>query len=196
MIRTRIYKGDSAGGPIDYATPIGDVAGTSYSYANLPLNSTTRFGIRNYDDISWLEEANVDATVTVVVDGQGQDASDVPGQPTAVVASASGAASVVVAWQYYPITGRSDPTLFNVYMTQGPEVDWTAPPVASVAMREWARDFRATLDGIQSGLEYAFGVRSVRGAATDGNTFSFVIPLLPPAPLPVADLAGTLTFTE
>jgi hypothetical protein len=196
MTKTHIYKGDSNGGPIDYGTPIGDVAGLQFTFPGLPAGSVTRFGVRNYDDATGLEETNIDAVTTVIVDASGANVSDVPGAPSAVSARPAGPTSVTVAWQYLPDPSRPDPMTFNIYMSIGNVVDWTAAPAASVPFVAGARDFRHVATGLQSGTAYAFGVRSARGAALSPPTSSVAMPPIPAPPSNVLDLTGQTTFVE
>lgn len=177
-IQYNIYKGDNSGGPVDYGSVVATVAGTSWTSSALPVESRTRFGVRAFDTETGLEDKNLDATITVVVDASGADASREPGSPSGLSAVVSGSGSARIRWAYLETPGKPDPDGFNIYANIGDTVNWDAAPVQVVTFTPMARDFSAILSGLAAGSTHAIGVRSslagVRNPA--GVATSYVVP--------------------
>jgi hypothetical protein len=188
MITTRVYVGNNSGGPIDYRAPIADVPGQAYTLPTMAPGSRMRVGIRRRDDATGLEERNVDATLELILDATGRDASDVPNPPASVTAAADGTDGIIISWRYMGGI-KSDPESFAVHVTAGPEVDF-AVPYATVGHRAGVADYRFRAGPLAAG-SYTVSVRSVRGFATaDGP----IVPATVSGALPVnvAGLTGVV----
>lgn len=186
----RIYAGDDSGGEIDYSTPIAEVPGLSFDTDPLPLDSRTRFGVRVYDDVTGLEERNVDAVVEIVVDGAGLDATGRPGSPLDLSVRPTAGGTAVVLWSYNRLSGGGIPASFKVWLTAGTSVNYAAAPAATVPYDGSARQFAATLSGLADGTTYAVGVRAANASGDDPNTQSALVVGDEVGPDAVDDLAA------
>jgi hypothetical protein len=194
-IHYRIYSGDNSGGPVDYASPVATVAGTSWTTPPLPPGSRTRFAVRSFDTITGHEDKNIDAMITVAVDATGGDATNQPAAPSGLSATVSGPGQVRVRWSYLPTPGRPDPDGFRVYRTAGPAVDWSAAPAAIVAFTAMVRDYSTLMAGLVAGTTYAIGVRSALAGVVNpaGLSAAYAVP----APIgKVSGLSASLTNME
>lgn len=158
----RIYKGDAAGGPVDYATIVATVTGLSHVAAALPLSSTTRFAVRAYDNVTGIEHDSVDAEVAITVNSAGGDASDTPGPVRFLRARATANASIVVEWSHDGPDDATAPAGFRVY-AGAPTVSY-ASPLATVTYWGRGRAYRATLSGLTGGSTYQIAVRPYNAA--------------------------------
>jgi len=95
-----VYAGDGAGGPVDYATPLATVAGTTWASPPLAMPSDNKFAVRAFDDVTGLEESNVDAQVRIRVDAAGNDISGLPNAPLGLAARPTANGGARVTWAY------------------------------------------------------------------------------------------------
>lgn len=194
-IKSLVYMGDHAGGPIDYSVPIGDVSGQAFDTPPLPAPSRTRFGIRNYDDATGLEDRNADVVLEVVIDEAGRDATNAPAAPLAVTAEPSGTAGILVRWRFVAVSGKSLPDAFHVYATAGAVVNYAVAPAVLVTPMSGQADYWALVSGLTGGVAYTVGVRAavglVLGPPGEATATTQGIP-----PKDVTGLASVATFEE
>ena len=179
-IRYHVYSNDLAGGPVDYGTPVADVATPGYVSAPLPFGSDATFAVRAYDDVTGLEEKNIQARVNVVTGPAGEDLSDRPSPVPYVAAYGRTEGVVFVAWPAAPF--GPPPDGYRVYAGT-PAVSY-ASPVATVAFAPLTDRYGVELTGLTPGATYEFAVVAYRGGATaTGVVASAVSPgPAPPAP--------------
>jgi hypothetical protein len=92
-----IYGNGGGGGAVDYGTPIGDVATLTFDTSPL-TEGRWRFGVRAYDDVSGLEETNVD-WAELIVGPAGEDMTNSP-EKIRVVTGESRVGLVNLFWLY------------------------------------------------------------------------------------------------
>ena len=186
-IQYRVYVNDGAGGLVDYGSPLTTTSSLTYTPSALGLNTDTTFAVRAYDTVSGLDDLNTDARVRIVVDGSGNNITDVPVAPATVGARAVADGDILVEWTY-PWRGPDRvPTGFRVY--QGTSSVSYASPVATVD-HDGAEAYSATITGLADGTTYRFAVRAYNAIGTETNTVvvSAVADATPPDD--VIDLAG------
>jgi hypothetical protein len=184
-LRYRVYSNGGAGGPVDYGTPVADVAGPPYVTAVLGFSSDYTFAVRAYDDVSGLEERNLTARVRVVTGPAGGDLTGLPRPPHALQARAFGAATAAVDWYALPPGPYGTPAGFRVYKGT-PSVDYTAPALTQA--NDGRSAYRVLVGGLTAGLTYRFAVRAYNAAGEESNTAS--VALAVPAAAPAAPQAG------
>lgn len=164
-----IFSGDHADGPIDYATPVATVTGTTWAGPALPPGSTTRFAVRARDTASGLSELNTDAVVTIAVDASGADLAGLPAAPVGLLVTAIAAGALRVEWTWPYVRGPV-PTGFRVYGDAGTGTVDYATVLADVAYGGPLAPGRATLAGLVDGTTYRLAVRAYNsvGAETNG----------------------------
>jgi hypothetical protein len=193
----RVYKGDAAGGPVDYATVVATVSTTTYVGAALAPSSRTRFGVRAYDTVTGLDDGNRDVAATVALDASGNDVSGTPGPILNLKARAGAAGTISLSWVHHP-AGRPIPAGFKAWATAGPTVDYAAAPALTQSFAPIAYDaadgrFSGTISGLTPGTAYAVGVRAYNAAGADSGTVSATV--TPVAAGPAAVLGLSLTAT-
>lgn len=195
-LRYRIYKGDDAGGPVDYAAPVATVGAPPFAVADLAAGQSRRYGVRPYDDVSGLESATTAAEVTLTRAASGADGSDPPGGPVGVLVAPLASGRARVSWSYLRSPGRPDPEEFAIWATPGTAVDFTpAAAVLTVPAAENRMHYHAIVDSLPPG-SVAFGVRGVRPGpprVDDGNTRSVVATIAGTGPAAPDDLESTAT---
>ena len=128
----RVYSNTGAGGPINYGSPVATVTNLSYLTSALTYPGTWSFGVRAYDAGSGLEEQNVDAVVTIILDAAGNDITNQPSPPTGLRAFALAGGLIRVEWTY-PANNRANlPAGFHVYIGTGGTLSPTPGTMAPV----------------------------------------------------------------
>lgn len=190
-IQYHIYSNDQAGGPVDYSTPVGTTALTTFVSPPLPAGASVTFAVRAFDSANGLEEENADARVQIVLDATGQDISARPGPPAGVTVTPLAGGGLRVHWLPCPATQAAKPTGFHVYMGS-PAVDY-ATPAATVAANG-SRDYRADLTGLTGGTTYLVAVRAFNAAGEETNAFTVPARAKSTGPDPVDELVATPVF--
>jgi hypothetical protein len=160
----RVYSNTGAGDPINYGSPIATVATPGFLTPALTYPGTWSFGVRAVDLGSGLEEQNVDAAVTVILDGGGNDITNQPLPPTGPRAFALAGGSIRVEWGYPPTTPAREPTGFHIYVTSPMPVGGPLRP-ASIIRRNKGNTRRLPGDG-----------GDVRWIPGDGGTCPYGVP--------------------
>ncbi len=164
-----VYSNQGLGDPIDYEHPAATVYGTIYQTQGLEFPGTWKFAVRAFDTVTEMEEANVDATVTIVLGPTGTNASALPSAPVGLLAVPGSAGSIRLHWTYP--SNAYIPTGFHVYLgTSG------SPDYSTVVSTKLATDYSVNpqysclLSGLTDGTTYAIGVRAYNGAGEEANT--------------------------
>lgn len=220
----RVYSNDLAGGPIELSdsinlqlqdaaallfqdgadaqtgsspTPIADnLTGLTYATSPLPLGAEASYLVRAFDDVTGLEDPNLDARVDITLDSAGVDRTGVPVAPMAVSVKALSGGNARVEWSYLPPAGGAEPTSFSIWLTAGASVDFGAAAAASVAYDSPGLRYVADLSGLADGTAYAVGVRAVNGAGDDGNTTAYAVTGDGTAPNPVEQLTASVIWSK
>lgn len=167
-IAYHVYANAGAGGPIDYATPIGDTTGTSWTVAGGLGPGTWSFGVRAYDAATGLEEENLDCATTIVIDTGGNDISNRPMPPNGLRAFATAGGGLRVEWHYPPTSGALAPTGFHVYVGIG-SPDYSSPTATIGFNTAIQNTFVANL-ALTGGTTYEVGVRAYNAIGEETNT--------------------------
>jgi hypothetical protein len=169
-ISYHVYANDMAGGSIDYGSPVATVVGTTWATPPIPLGSDARYAVRAFDTVSGLIDQNVDAAVRILTDPTtGADVTARPNPPIGLSVLPTANGGVTIRWTYNP-GGATAPQSFDVYLTAGTAVDWTAPPATSVPYVPGQPAYSANLTGLTGGTTYAVGVRGRNAAGREVNT--------------------------
>jgi hypothetical protein len=190
----KIYRGDYAGGPVDYTTPVATVSTLSYSPAPIPLGSTVRYAVRAYDTVTGLEDQNTDATILIRTDAAGLDITGRPNAPSRLSAIATANGTARASWLYSTAGQGGAPVSFRVWLTVGASVNYAASPAATVAYSPDLHAYEATLTGLSHGTDYAIGVRATNAAGDETNVDSVSVTGL--ASGPDAPTGLTITATD
>jgi hypothetical protein len=193
MTKYHVYGNGGTGGPIDYSAPIATVAGTTWSSPALAPGSSWAFGVRAFDDATGLEESNVDAALTIALDGSGAELGARPIAPVLLTARATASGGVRVGWCYPLSAARRArrPTGFRVYAGTGGVPDYSTP-LATVPYTV-SSHFRADLYGLTPGTPYMIGVRAFGAAGEEANTSTALVTPSATGPDPVVGLTSTAT---
>jgi hypothetical protein len=159
-ISYNIYANDGQGGDVNYNTPIATTPRLTYAIPTIGFPSDTTFGVRAFDTISEIEEANTDARVRIIVDSSG---NNVTAQPNAVVglsvkAMANG--TCWVAWGYDTTGQGGPPVQFNLLLFEE-GTSMLAMPTATVAYLPGVAGYGCTLSGLASNSLYRIVVQPV-----------------------------------
>ena len=93
-----------------YSSPIATTGLlTRTVFGPLALPRTWRFGVRAYDTATMLEEENLDAAVTIILDAAGIDITNRPKAPTALRAFPRAGGTIRVEWAYNTINLGAGP---------------------------------------------------------------------------------------
>jgi hypothetical protein len=189
-IRYHIYANSGIGDAVDYSTPIGDTATTTFSPPALTVPGDYTFAVRPYDTVSGLEDQNVDARVRIVTDAAGVDVTGRPNPPTGLTARATAGGTAALGWTYNPLGEPGTPTHFHVYRGIG-AVDYTTP-IATIDYSPALRSYRATISGLAHGTTYLIGVRAFNATSEEPNTVTVVVTGDTTGPDAVDDLGATV----
>lgn len=188
----RIFRGDSADGPVDYAAPVATVTTLTWTGSALPLGSTTRFAVRARDTVTGLTELNTDAVATIAVDAAGADLAGLPAAPAGVLAAAIAGGAVRVDWAW-PYARGPYPTGFRVYTDGGTgTVDYAAVRATAVFAGPGVPG-RATVAGLADGTTCKFAVRAHNASGEERNvaTATATADATPPANVQVLTATPT-----
>jgi hypothetical protein len=157
-----VYGPTAVNGPIDYGTILATVS--ALTWPTPPLTAGTwRFGVRAFDTVSGLEEANVDAVAEIVIDASLADVTATPRPPTALSAVATANGTAHVAWTY-PRNSGVAPAGFRVYVGT-PTPDYLA--VAANVPATGGTQYSVNLAGLTDGVAYQVGVRAYSAAGLE-----------------------------
>ena len=196
-VQYHVYANIEGSNPIDYSTPVATVTGLSWTTSAL-APGTWRFGVRAFNSNG--EEQNLDCSVTIVLDAEGNDITDIPASPTGLRAFATAGGGVRVEWWYPATIGSKAPTGFHIYagnvsvpetasaypnvavpnrslfnsanIVTAPAVtpNYAAPAATVLYSAGLFNTFQANLVRLMDGIEYAVGVRAYNSVGEEQNT--------------------------
>jgi hypothetical protein len=184
-----VYANTGAGDPINYATPIATVSGTTWTSGTLAAPGTWSFGVRAFDGNG--EEQNLDCAVVIVLDANGNDITNRPMPPVGLRGFATSNASIRVEWYYPPTCGPKAPTGFNVYCTAGPSVSYSNPAATVPFNSGICNSFVANLPSLSNGTTYSIGVRACNPSGEEPNTVAVAVTADATGPAAVDSLVAT-----
>lgn len=181
----RVFVNDGLGGPVDYGTVHATVSALTWDSSPLTAG-TWLFGVRAFDTVSGLEEANVDAVVEIVIDVSLEDHSAVPRPPIALSAVATANGGCHLVWAY-PRGSEVTPEGFHIYLGS-PTVDYMT--LVDSVPATGATQYSADLAGLVDGDTYQIAVRAYSFAGLEEqNTSTTTITADATPPANVANLA-------
>lgn len=195
MIKYRIYKGDSAGGPVNYDSPVATVATPGYATPNLPAPSRTKYGVRAFDTATGMEERNRDVALEIVIDAAGRDVSRRPAAPVGVTIEPAPSGTVAARWRYLPRPGTPDPDQFNVYISIGGATEF-GEPARIIPFVPGVLDYRVLADGMEPGATYSVVVTAAVTSGGESEAQAVVAVVKSGPPRNVSRLTGETTFSE
>jgi hypothetical protein len=197
-----VYKGDAAGGPINYDHAIAQTDQLSWVGPPLAPSTRTRFGVRVHSNVTGLTEHNTDAQVLIVVGPALEDLSNLPPAPVGLSVRAKAGGTALVTWSYPYVKLDVLPTGFHVYLTAGSTPSY-ATPAATVAYgpsglpvayrRAQPGTYQATLSGLADGTAYVVAVRAYAAAGEEANTAVASVSGDATAPANPANLSAVLS---
>ena len=170
-IAYNVYSNDGAGGPVNYSTPIATTTALTYVTTALMAGSNTTFAVRAFDASTNLEEANIDASATIILDANGNDVSARPNAPHALVLLPTSAGSCLVSWAFNAVAQAGVPVGFQIFLTEGTSVDYSSP-AGVVPYIPGQVGYTYQLPGPYSVSTYTASVRSYNATTSDGNTIT------------------------
>jgi hypothetical protein len=182
--------GYATAGAIDYTLPIATTTGLSYVTATLAFPGVWRFGVRAFDPITSLEEENLDAAVTIILDGSGVDITNRPKAPTNLRALARAGGTIRVEWNYNTINPSPMPTGFHVYVGIG-ALTYVSPTTTLSFAASIGGTFVVDVPGLVDGTTYTIGVRAVNATAEEPNTITVNCTADATGPAAVVSLTAT-----
>ena len=186
-----VYSNTGAGDPINYTTAIATTGLLEWTSGPLTFPATWRFGVRAFNPVSGLEEENLDASITLILDASGCDITNRPLSPTAIRAFATAGAGIRVEWAYNTINPSPVPTGFHVYIGTGGTPVYGSPAATVSFQASIAGTFVANLAGLANGTTYTVGVRAYNATAEEPNTNTVNVTAASVGPTAVLDLTAT-----
>ena len=188
----RIYSNGGLGGAIDYGSPIAETSGLEWTSEPLPPGSSFRFGVRTYSPVDDCQDENLDASVALVVDARGRDATGVPRPPVGLRALDQGGGRVRLEWTTGgPSRFEAAATHFNAYLGRDVVTDFPSPIVVP-APASRGGVVATELRDLPTGRSFAVIVRAANEFGEDDNVAAvrFTVDLFPPSR--VDDLAASV----
>jgi hypothetical protein len=164
-ISYKIYANNGQGGLVDYDSPVATTSSLTWTVGPLAFPSDNRFGVRAFDDVSGIEEANTDATARIVLDLSGNDVTNQPNAVVGLAATATSGGTCWVTWGYDATNEGEPPAEFAVTLTAGTTPS-LGPPTATVPYQAGISGYDCTLSGLSSDTRYAITVQGI-GASND-----------------------------
>jgi hypothetical protein len=190
-----VYSNTGVGDAINYGSPIAELIGyedTSWVSAALTHPGDWKFGVRAFN--TYGIEQNVNCEVEIILDGAGNDITNLPAAPSGLSATALANSDIRVSWTELPSSVAKQPTGFHVYTDGGTGTVNYATPVATVLFSSgFLSTFQTVLTGLTSGTTYIIGVRAYNASAEEQNTNTVSCTASATGPGPVINLTGTVT---
>jgi hypothetical protein len=184
-----VYGSPGPGLPIDYGVPLAQVQDLAWTSASLAAPGIWSFGVRAAG--AGGEEQNLDCAVSIAVDADGADITDIPSPPIALRAIPTAGAGVTIHWGYSSASGPRTPTGFHLYIGTGGAPDYAAPvqtiPFGAAILGGWT----TRLIGLTDGTAYSIGVRAFNASGEEANTTSVRVTADATGPRPVDLLTAT-----
>ena len=171
----QIYANTGIGDPINYGLPIATTGLLTWTSGPLAFPGTWKFGVRAFDPVTHLEEENLDAAITLILDGSGIDITNRPKAPMALRAFPTAGGGIRVEWAYNTINPNPAPTGFHVYKGTGGTPNYASIAATVSFSAAIAGTFVANLAGLSNGVAYTIGVRAYNGTAEEPNTSTVTV---------------------
>jgi hypothetical protein len=176
-------------GPINYNAPFATVYGLTWTSPPLTYPDTWRFGVRAFNQYG--EEKNLDAAVTVILDGNGNDITLRPSAPVGLRSFALAGGAVRSEWAHPVVNRATVPTGFNVYIGTGGVPNYGSPVATVLYSSAIANAFVCNLTGLTGGTTYQIGVRAYNAVAEEPNTSFVSVTADTAGPAPVDSLTAS-----
>jgi hypothetical protein len=186
-----IYGNTGAADPIDYDSPITSTSGLAWTSFPLTYPGVWRFGVRAYYEGTSLEEMNLDAAVTIILDASGNDISTQPKAPDHLKAFAKAGGTIRVEWSYNTINPLPVPSGFHIYIGTTGVPNYGSPEATVSFGSAVAGSFFCDLPSLADGTTYAIGVRAYNAIAEEANTITIFCAADATGPGPVVGLTAT-----
>jgi hypothetical protein len=164
-ISYNVYANDGLGGVVDYTTPIATTANLTFALGPLAIPSDNIFGVRAFDNVSGIEEANTNAWIRIVIDPSGNDVTARPNAVVGLSASPTAGGTCWVSWGYDATGQGGAPVQFHVFLSTGATAS-LASPVATVAYLPGVSGYSCSLTGLAGNTLSTIAVQAV-GASSD-----------------------------
>ena len=187
----QIYSNTGIGDPINYGLPIATTGLLTWTSGPLVFPGTWKFGVRAFDPVTGLEEENLDAAITLILDGSGIDITNRPKAPMALRAFPTAGGGIRVEWAYNTINPNPAPTGFHVYKGTGGSPSYGSPAATVSFQAAIAGTFVANLAGLSNGVAYTIGVRAYNATAEEPNTVTVTVTADSTGPSAVVSLTAT-----
>jgi hypothetical protein len=191
-VNYHIYSNNGLGGAIDYDSPIDTTASLTYTTGPLAFPGSWTFGVRAFYVGPGLEEQNVDAVVTILLDAAGKDITNQPSPPVGLRAFPIAAGSIRVEWTYPPAVGAKIPTGFHVYLGTG-TLSYTTPVATVLFGTAIANSYVYNSAALSNGVTYTIGVRAFNVTAEESNTNTVTATAVTVGPTAVVSLTAIAT---
>ena len=182
--------GNGGSGPIDYSSPIATTSNLTWTSGPLAFPDTWMFGVRAFNANG--EELNLDAAVTIILDGSGNDITNRPKPPIALRAFPTVGGGIRAEWSYNTINPLPVPTGFHVYLGT-PMISYGSPAATVSYQSSIAGTFVANISGLTGGDVYQLGVRAYNSTAEEPNTNIVTVTADSVGPGPVVSLTAVAT---
>lgn len=169
-----IYS-NAGSGPINYSSAIATAFTTTWTSGPLAFPDTWMFGVRAFDANG--EEQNLDAAVTLILDGSGIDITNRPKPPFGLRAFPLANGAIRAEWSYNTINPQPVPTGFHVYL--GDTVTGVLRPTSPVhagRRGKWMPGSVTWKPAIGSGIDYAHPVATISYQSAIAGSFVANIP--------------------
>ena len=186
-----VYSNTGIGDPINYTSAIATTGLLGWTSSPLTSPGVWRFGVRAFNPVSGLEEENLDASITLILDASGRDITNRPLPPTAIRAFATAGGGIRVEWAYNTINPSPVPTGFHVYIGTGGTPNYLSPAATISFQASIAGTFVANLASLENGTTYTVGVRAYNATAEEPNTNTVNVTAASVGPTAVLDLTAT-----
>lgn len=172
---------NAGNGPINYSSIVATVFGLTWTSPPLAFPDTWMFGVRAFDANG--EEQNLDAAVTIILDGAGNDITNRPKPPFALRAFPTAGGAIRVEWSYNTINPQPIPTGFYVYLgTTTPALLIPTSPISRGGISRVGKHGLARPGSVRwrpagaSGMDYSHAVATVSYQSAIAGTFVANIP--------------------
>lgn len=163
-----ISPGNGYTNEIDYAEPVANLpSGTlTWTSSGLSAPGVWQFGVRAQNANG--EEQNLDVSVTIAIDENGNDVTNQPRPPVGLRAIPKAGGVIRVEWSVPSNNGSNAPTQYNVYLTPGTTPSY-ASPSATVAANTIMLGIGTCDLAATGGTQYAVSVRSANASGLDAG---------------------------